>query len=209
MTAPRTGWVLFVAAALGCGGGPPPDPSVPPATLPLPVSALAGREILVLPVGLIAADDSLGWRDWFRDRAAARSAADSLIADALSERAPEVPWVLPPRLRQIAARNPTVVPDPDRMPGAVLRDERLTEVPDPLRAQLRTLSSFTSARYVLVPAAVYYETTPSHEGRAHLVIVVADVRLGTITFRSTASGDGPDPWTALEAALAALTPIER
>jgi len=209
VTARRIHWFLFAAGALGCGGGAQPDPAVPPVTLPLPVAALAGREILVLPVGLIAASDSLGWRDWFRDRAQARSAADSLIADALTGRAPEVPWVLPTRLRQIAGRNPTIVPDPDRMPGAVLRDERLQEVPDPLRAQLRTLASFTSARYALVPAALFYEPTPSHEGRAHLVTVVADVRLGRITFRSTASGDGPDPWAALEAALAALTPTGR
>lgn len=207
MTAVRRRCAFIAAVALGCGGSPAPDPAVPPATLPLPVAALAGREILVLPVGLIAAEDSLGWRDWFRDRAAARAAADSLIADALTARAPEVPWVLPARLRQLAARNPTVVSDPDRMPGAVLRDERLEQVPDPLRSQLRTLASFTSARFVLVPAALYYEATPSGAGRAHLVTVVADVRLGTITFRSTASGDGPDPWAALEAAMAALTPV--
>jgi len=209
MRAARSCRVLLAVAAMGCGGNPPPDPAVPPVTLPLPVAVLAGREILVLPVGLIAASDSLGWRDAFRDRVGARSRADSIIADALTGRAPEVPWVLPARLRQIARRNPTVVADPDLLPGAVLRDERLEEVPDPLRAQLRTLSSFTSARYALVPAALFYEPTPSGDGRAYLVTVVADVRLGTITFRSTASGDGQDPWTALAAALAALTPISR
>jgi len=209
MKVARLGQWLLAATAMSCGGNPPPDPAVPPVTIPLPVAVLAGREILVLPVGLIAAADSLGWRDQFRDRAAVRSAADSIIADALTARAPEVPWVLPARLRQIARRNPTVVADPDRLPGAVLRDERLEEVPDPLRAQLRTLSSFTDARYALVPAALFYERTPSGEGRAHLVTAVADVRLGTITFRSTASGDGPDPWTALETALSALIPIGR
>jgi hypothetical protein len=177
-------------------------------TLPLPIAVLAGREIMVLPIGLIAADDSLDWDAWFTDRAGTRRATDSLIADALTERAPEVPWVLPARLQQLAARNPTIVTDPYRMPGAVLRDERLEAVPDPLRAQLRTLAAFTSARFALVPAALYYEPTPAGDGRAHLVIVVADVRLGSITFRTIASGDGEDPWAALKTALAALTPID-
>lgn len=180
---------------------------MPPATYPLPIAVLAGREIMVLPIGLIVADDSLEWDSWFGDRGATRRAADSLIADALTERAPEVPWLLPSRLRRIAARNPTVVADPYRMPGAILRDERLEQVPDPLRAQLRTLAGFTSSRFALVPAALYYEATPAGQGRAHLTVVVTDVRLGTITFRSVASGDGADPWAALKSALNALTPV--
>ena len=51
----------------------------------------------------------------------------------LTERAPEVKWVLPPALRKMARRSPRHCADPDQMGQAVLRSPKLKDIPDPLR----------------------------------------------------------------------------
>src|SRR3990172_6374992 len=59
--------------------------------------------------------------------------ADSLLGEVLSERAPEVTWVLPPSLRSTARRATGLLSSPDQMGQAVMRAPNLKEVPDPLR----------------------------------------------------------------------------
>ena len=41
---------------------------------------------------------------------------------------------------------------------------------------------------------------------AELTIVMVDVRTGRLGFRTTARGDGDDPWSALTGAVKSLTP---
>jgi hypothetical protein len=167
-------------------------------------------KVPVLPLTLLAADDSLGWGQSFADQHAALALADSIFGSLLKMRAPEVTWVLPEDLRRQARRSPTFAANPDQMGTALLRGERVVDVPDPLRAELRTLVAIADARYALVPAQLVFRRKPGSAdlrmGTAELTVVIVDARLGRVGFRTIARGDGTDPWTALTRAVKALTP---
>ena len=221
-----------VAAVLvaGCGGRQHAETPAP--TQPLPTAGLAAQQVSVLPLTLIAAEDSLHWQDKFADRRAALARADSVIGTLLPARAPEVTWVLPDALRKAARRAPGIAPDPDQMGTAVLRASNIEIVPDPLRGELRTLVALggNGGRYALVPAALVFRrpgaTTGGQADRragvaaarpaagppdrplatAELAVVMVDVRTGRVGFRTTARGDGDDPWSALTRAVKNLTP---
>jgi hypothetical protein len=206
------GWALWGAAA--CGHKPVATTAVPAVTLPLPTAALAGQQVIVLPLTLVAAEDSLHWDAVLGDRRATLARADSLVGAALKERAPEVSWILPDELRRAARRAPGLATDPGQMATAMLRARNLSVVPDPLRAQLRTLAALAgAAAYALVPAALVYRRSPTGTSGgaataalAELTIVVADVRTGHVGWRTTARGEGSDPWNTLARAMKALTP---
>jgi hypothetical protein len=208
----RSAWgvtVLFVVAARGGKSAPAQTPTPAP-TAPLPTAGIASTRVPVLPLTLIAAEDSLGWQTVLGNRQAALAAADSVIGTLIRARSPEVNWVLPDELRREARRSPTFATNPDQMGTSLLRVEKLEMVPDPLRAELRTLVALADARYALVPAAlIYRRSTGSADGRtatAELTVVLVDARLGRIGWRTVARGDGPDPWSALTRAVKALTP---
>jgi hypothetical protein len=214
------GGVALWSAA--CGGH---AATVTPApTAPLPTAGIAAQQVSVLPLTLIALDDSLRWQAPLGERRAALAKSDSMIGALLTARAPEVNWILPDELRRAARRAPGVAPDPDRMGTAILMHGRGAPelVPDPLRNELRTLAALAGAgggRYVLVPAglilrrsggAVATKSTgaagPPGAGMAELTVVIVDVRTGRIGFRTVARGEGDDPWTALTRAVKSLTP---
>jgi hypothetical protein len=213
------GVVLWSAA---CGGH---SATLTPApTAPLPTAGIAAQQVSVLPLTLIAVDDSLRWQAPLGERRAALAKSDSVIGALLSARAPEVNWVLPDELRRAARRAPGVAPDPDRMGTSILmHGGGVPElVPDPLRNELRTLAALAGAgggRYALVPAGLILRRSggggaagkkgaagPPGAGTAELTVVIVDVRTGRIGFRTVARGEGDDPWTALTRAVKSLTP---
>jgi hypothetical protein len=204
---PRTPLVTFVLAlllALPLAGQESPQP-------PVPVSSLGGQDVAVLPITLVAIDpafegDSLFAR--YREHRATLSWADSVIGGALTERAPEVKWVLPPRLRKLARRAPGLVDDPDEMGQAVLRSQRLKEIPDQLHSSLRNLTALINGRLVFVPAALGFIKDQGGQVRAELSLVAADARSGRILWRSVPTANGATPSAALAAALAAVLPLE-
>jgi hypothetical protein len=183
---------------------------------------MAAQQVSLLPLGLLAAEDSLHWEAALGERRAALGRADSVIGTLLRARAPEVNWVLPDELRRAARRAPGIAPDPDQMGTAILfRGAKLAIVPDPLRTELRTLAALAGSgggRYALVPAGLVYRRAiepvgaparpapPRPRGSAELTVVMVDVRTGRIGFRTVARGDGDDPWTALTRAVKSLTP---
>jgi hypothetical protein len=162
----------------------------------------------LLPLTLIGADDSLGWSTRLADQRAMLNGADSVIGTLLKARAPEVAWVLPEELRAQARRSPSFATNPDQMGGAMLRDARIVDVPDPLRSELRTLVAIANARFALIPAELVYRRVPGSPGQAtaELTVVIVDARLGRVGFRTVARGEGDDPWSALTRAVKALTP---
>ncbi len=201
-------WRLLAAmGVLSCGGShsaPATGAPAPPA--PLPTAGISGQRVVVYPLTLVAADDRLGWTAALSPRRVALDRADSLIGDALTSRAPEVTWVLPPALRQAARRNAPVTTDPDQMATSLLRGRAMQKLPDPLWSQMRSLTAMAGERYALVPASLVFFTAPEGGGRAELTVVLADVRTGAIGWRTVASAAGGDPWEALRRALKALTP---
>jgi len=202
---------------VGCGGKsqtPTPEP-----TAPLPTAGIAAQQVAVLPLTLIAAEDSLRWGGLLSERRAALTKADSVLGSLLQARAPEVTWILPDALRRAARRAPGIAPDPDQMGSAILLHpsrQRPEVVPDPLRSELRTLAALVGGgggggRYVLVPAGLVFRRTSGPAdarlgGTAELTMVLADVRTGRVGFRTVARGVGDDPWTALTRAVKNLTP---
>jgi hypothetical protein len=180
--------------------------------LPVPTQGLAGQQVAVLPLTLLAveppaaSDDSL--LAPYRDRRPGLLRADSIIGEALVGRGPEVRWVLPPALRKIARRAPGIVDDPDQMGQALLRSPKVRDVPDPLRASLRNLVAVAGGRVAMVPAALGLTREPAGGVRAELSLVAADTRSGKVVWRSIATGAGATPDAALTAALDAVLPLQ-
>lgn len=202
---------IFAAAALvlACGGKPTSDDRQAPEpepTLPLPTAGIAGQRVGVYPVTLMTAAEELGWQEHLAARREALDRADSIIGALLTERSPEVTWVLPSELRRAAARAPGMLANPDQMGTAILRAPGMEQIPDPLRSQMRSLNGVAADRYALVPAALVFTRTPEGRGQAELTLVMADVRSGLLPWRTVARGQGDDPWDALRVAFKTLTP---
>ena len=202
--------------------------ATPEPTAPLPTAGIAGQPVAVLPLTLVAAEDSLHWEVPLGERRATLTRCDSIIGALLKARAPEVSWMVPEELRRAARRAPGIAPAPDQMGSAILfhpTKQQPEMVPDPLRTELRTLAALVGGgRYALVPAGLTFRRTGgAADGRlesqrptarppdrltatAELTMVLVDVRTGRVGFRTVARGEGDDPWTALTRAVKSLTP---
>ena len=201
------------------------DTLTPEPTAPLPTAGIAAQQVGVLPLTLVAAEDSLHWEAVLGERRAALAKSDSIIGTLLKARAPEVTWVLPDELRRVARRAPGIAPAPDQMGTAILfhpTKQQPEMVSDPLRSELRTLAALVGGgRYALIPAGLTYRRAivskggpgsvgaaplPHAVATAELTMVLVDVRTGRVGFRTVARGEGDDPWTALTRAIKSLTP---
>lgn len=215
----RSAWCVGAAAAIGCGGGQgtAAEPPAPLPTAPIPASVLAGQRVMLLPPTLALADEALGWQGQFTDRRGTLGRTDSVIGALLAERTPEVTWVRSAELRRAVQLSAGMAGDPGQLPLAILRNEELIEVPDPLRSQLRNLAAVSGARFGLAPAALVWVPADtaaavravvqgSGAGTAELTLVLVDTRLGQVVYRTVARGGGDDPWAALTRAVKAATP---
>jgi hypothetical protein len=205
-------YFLALLAALGCGGKKPDQQPTPVPTAPLPTAGLAGQRVALMPLALVAAEDSLHWETVIADRRATLDKSDSIIASLLTGRAPEVTWVPPAELRRVARRAAGIAADPDQMGTPFLRAETIVDVPDPLRYQLRTLVGLVGGRFAMVPAGLVFRKRPISPSAppalavAELSVVLIDTRVGKVGWRTVARGEGDDPWTALTRAVKSLTP---
>jgi hypothetical protein len=208
--------VMLALLSFSCAAGAqqPPPVAPPPPVQPaprVPTEALVGQTVAVMPITLVAADPALQSDTVYapyRDRRTALLWADSLIGEAFVGRAPEVRWVLPPELRKVARRAPGIVNDPDQMGQALLRSPKVREAPDPLRSSLRNLTAVAGGRMVMVPASLGFGRQADGLLRADLALVVVDTRNGKVLWRTQAAGSGADPRVALDAALAAVLPLD-
>lgn len=201
----RRALLVLASATAGCGGSQPAV-DVPTPAAPLPTAGLAGQPVTVYPLTLVSAEESLRWTEALSPRRTALDRADSMLGALLEERSPEVTWVLPDELRRAARRAPGVLANPDQMGTALLRFPNAERIPDPLRSQMRALTGVTGGRFALVPASLLFLPDSTGGGRAELTLVIADVRTGLVGWRTVANAVGPDPWTALRAAIKSLTP---
>lgn len=201
--------LLALAAAVGCGGNRPPAKPVPDPYLNLPMvtPALAGQKVAVLPLTLAVTDDKLAADTLLGVRAKVLAWSDSLLAEALTGRAPEVTWVGPAELRREAHRAAGLAGDPDHFAHAILRDPLMRVVPDPLRSQIRTLVALTDARFALAPAI---ETFAQDSGGVKIAftLVLIDARTGVAGWRSNATATAPTAAQAFRAAMAHVLPVQ-
>jgi hypothetical protein len=208
----RHNYFVLLLAVVSCGGKKSAQTPTPIPTAPLPTAGLAGQRVALTPLALVAAEDTLHWDALIADRRTTLYKCDSIIGTLLGARAAEVTWVGPAELRHVARRAPGIAADPDQMGTPFLRAENIVDVPDPLRYQLRTLMGLVGGRYALVPAGLVFRQPPNRPPAqpplavAELSIVMIDTRVGKVGWRTTARGEGPDPWTALTRAVKSLTP---
>ena len=191
-------------AATACGGRPtravaPVDPFAQIEVSPVAVAQLAGTNVLLLTVGTLVIGDSVhGLPEIDVRRTALMAAANAALDTALRRDGREVTWLGLDDQRRAARRNPTLGIDPDRFATQYLFDPRVTQIPDPLWAQVRAMAAVSSARYVFVPAAVQIRGEPGALTAA-FVMVLADARSGRVMIRTRAQGR---PASTPEAALA-------
>lgn len=177
----------------------------------LPTARISGQTVAILPITLVVADPILQADSVYAaysDRRAALARADSLVSEGVVSRSPEVNWIPPRELRKMARRSAGYLVDPDQMGQAVLRGPKILVVPDPLRSSLRSLMAVAGGRLVLVPAAIGFGPEADGRIRADLSLVIADARTGKVVWRSLAYGRGKSPDEALNAALAAVLPLD-
>ncbi len=200
----RAGTLAGLTTVLGCGGGQVEE-AEPAISAPLPTAGIAGSQVSVYPLTLLATDESLDWSEYAVSRREGLDRADSLIASFLIERAPEVTWTLPDELRVAARRAPGMLASPDQMGTAILRSP-FEQVPDPLRSQMRNLSAVAGGQYALVPASLVFFAEADGRGRAELTLVIVEVRMGEAQWRTVARGVGDNPTSATWNALKTLVP---
>jgi hypothetical protein len=206
---------LLVALAVpSCAGGQqePAAAAAPdkPTTI-LPTSRISGQTVAILPITLVVADPALQADSayaGYRDRRVALAQVDSLISEGFVTRAAEVTWVPPRELRKIARRSAGYLADPDQMGQAILRGPKISTIPDPLRSSLRSLMAVAGGRMALVPASLGFGPEPDGRIRADLSLVLADSRTGKVVWRSLALGRGKTPDEAVNAAIAAVLPLD-
>lgn len=200
--------LVLVVGCKGSSNGQNPAPEKPevPAR-PLITTPLAGQKIAVLPLTMLISDPALGTEALLLDRATALNWADSALGLALTMRAPDVVWVLPPELRRIARRAPSLDLDPDKMGQSVMGSPKITTIPDPLRAYARSLVALAGGRLILIPAIYSFNRTPEGNVKAEVALVLADVRSGQVVWRTLIPAVGPTPVAALDAAYRHMLPL--
>lgn len=175
----------------------------------LALESLAGQVVAVMPLTHIVRDTALKDSSLMAPRAEVQAWADSLLGELLLETAPEVTWMLPPELQKVARKGAGMIPEPDRMGPSVMRSDRLEQVPDPLRSNLRTLMALAGGRYVFIPASIYFDLDLDGAVRATVYAVLADTRTGQVAWRAkNAVGAGANRDGALRAALMTFLPDE-
>ncbi len=171
---------------------------------PLNTSALPGQSVPVLPLTLLVSDRQVvkdsAYAPW-RGVTTGNRRADSLLGEVILAREPEVKWILPPELRQVAKRGAGFVPDPDRMGQAILR-MRVEKVPDPLASALRNLTAVAGGRYAFVPSALSFARDSASGGvTAVMWFSLVDSRRDKVLWRTIATGTAATPDEAFLAAL--------
>jgi hypothetical protein len=185
--------IVAAVAASACGGARPgrtspadPFASIPIAALPTP--ALAGDPTLLLTVGaLIVGDSASALPELEARRTALLGAAYAALDTVLRRDAREIRWLGLDEQERAARRSPTLNLSPERLPTAYLVGERVEVVPDPMRAELRTLAGLTGCRLAVAPAAARIAGSAGAYVATY-VLAVVDTRIGRVVWRGRVVG---------------------
>ena len=196
---------LLLALLAGCGSAKTGDHNPPAPVNPFPGDLLTGA-IPVFPLNLMRADSTISRTEGFSVESSSRARVDSIMHAVLTKRFPTVRWLTPVDLKRASSQAPGMLSDPYQISTVALSSRALTTVPSSLLTQLRGLTAVASGgRFVVVPANLWL-TSQGPMTKANLVVAVADVRSGTVSWSGTTSGLGADPWTAIGEAVLGLAP---
>lgn len=168
----------------------------------LPTSGLWGSTVIILPVDTLAA--APGFEGAGELGAVGRRQADSVIAATLKIRAPNVVWTSAAMLRARAEAD-TSVPHPDSLLVHLLALRALMSVSAPLLEQLEKVVTITQGRYVLAPVWVTYRRGRRRPARAEVTLVLVNVKVGAVAWKSDVAGEDANPLVALAQAIRTLT----
>ena len=207
--------MVLVAAVVGCPGShsshtSPNDPFTRVPVSPLPIASASGSSVLLLTLGGLVLGDSVPLPELEGRHTELAAAAYAALDTALRRASPDVDWQGLSEQLQTARRNPTLGLEPQRFPTAYLIEPAMTQVPDPIFAEMRTLAAITGARFAVIPAgARLLKATGGYT--AEYVLVVADARTGNVLWRGRALGRAAaTPEGALSAAAGTViaTPLQ-
>ncbi len=213
LIARRLTGALIVFLLASSPSGSLPAQAKPSSRKPVPapallISAIAGQTVPILPLTYVVVDDSTGDAAVPTSRSALLAWADSIVAEEILARAPEVSWLLGPELRRKVRAAPGMLPEPDRLGQAALRFENVKRLPDPLFSYLRTLAALANGRLVMVPASLRLSAAPGGV-RAEAMFVLADARSGAIIWRSAPIVIGRTAAAAIKATVDHVLPDAR
>ena len=194
--------LIVLLAVAGCPGShtsrtSPDDPFSRITVSPLPIASTSGSSVLLLALGGLVLGDTVALPELEGQRAQLTAAAYVQLDSALRRDAREVVWQGLEEQRRTVHRNPTLGLDPDRFATAYLIEPSMSQIPDPLFAQIRTMAAITGARYAIIPAGARL-TRATGGYRGEYVLAAADARTGTVLWRGRAIGR---PAATPEAAL--------
>lgn len=200
---------LVLLGACGRGQRPttPEDPFKAIGIAPLPVEALAGSGVLLLPVGaLVLGDTAATDAGLVARRYSLAAVAAAQLDSAVRRGAPAVKWMGLAEQRRALRMAPALGIDPARLETGYLLNPRAERLVDPLWAQLRTLIALMDTRTAVAPAGVRIE----RQGAgfvAEYVLVLVDAREGKVLGRGRMAGPpAATPEAALALAAAATVP---
>jgi len=193
--------IPFLAASCGRSQRPttPEDPFQAIGIAPLPVGALVGSSVLLLPVGaMVLSDSAAADADLVARRFALAAVAGASLDSAFRRGAPGVAWLGLAEQRRALRLAPAMGIDPARLETDYLLNPRVESLADPLWGQLRTLIALMSAQMAVAPAGVRLDRR-AETYVAEYVLVLVDVRQGKVLGRGRMVGA---PAATPEAALA-------
>jgi hypothetical protein len=202
---------VALLSMVGCGKSPrpttPEDPFEVIGIAPLPVGALAGGSVLILPVGVLVLSDSAALdRDLVARRYALSAEAGSSLDSAFRRGAPNVKWLGLAEQRRAIRLAPALGVDPARLETDYLISPHVESMVDPLWAQLRTMTALMDTRTAVAPAGVRIDRR-SGGYVAEFVLVLVDPRSGKVLGRGrTVGAVASTPEAALASAAAATVP---
>lgn len=180
---------LFAAALLyGCAPSrAEPAQEATPAENPL--TAMIGRQLLVLPAQLLATAGPGGSWDVRPDEAGLLQLVDQEITESLKKRGIRGNWTFPKEIIASATRNAGLAGNPLGLSVAGIRRVKAgdTPLPEPLASQIRTLVSLTSARYVIMPLETRVDIN-SAQRKGYLRVLLIDARTARVLFVADVEG---------------------
>ena len=203
--------LVTLLSVVGCGrsqrSATPEDPFQAIGIAPLPVEALAGGSVLILPIGALVLSDSAAVNpDLVARRYGLAAVAGADLDSALRRGAPGVKWLGLAEQRHALRMAPALGIDPARLETDYLLNPRVESMVDPLWAQLRTLTALMDTRTAVAPAGVRIDRR-SGSYVAEYVLVLVDARSGKVLGRARTMGAlAATPEAALSSAAAATVP---
>jgi len=200
-----------LAIAIGCGRSQrpaaPQDPFKAIGIAPLPVEALAGTSVLILPVGaLVLSDSAAESPDLVARRFALAVEAGAALDSAFRHGAPSVKWLGLAEQRRALHMAPALGIDPARLETGYLIDPHQESMVDPLWGELRELTALVDARTAVAPAGVRLDRVAGGYV-AEYVLVMVDPRSGRVLGRGRMVGPvSATPDAALASGAAATIP---